>query len=88
MDTVYLAMEKCLTNLSGYSDVKIRYNMGTQELDVYYSEQDKQRMRIPLNQLSDGYKGMISLVADIAYRMATLNPQLGTEVLSKGMELY
>lgn len=84
LDTVYLAMEKCLTNLSGYSDVKIRYNMGTQELDVYYSEQDKQRMRIPLNQLSDGYKGMISLVADIAYRMATLNPQLGTEVLSKG----
>ena len=84
LDTVYLAMEKCLTNLSGYSDVKIRYNMGTQELDVYYSEQDKQRMRIPLNQLSDGYKGMISLVADIAYRMATLNRQLGTEVLSKG----
>ena len=42
LDTVYLAMEKCLTNLSGYSDVKIRYNMGTQELDVYYSEQDKQ----------------------------------------------
>lgn len=84
LDTVYLAMEKCLTNLSGYSDVKIRYNMGTQELDVYYSEQDKQRMRIPLNQLSDGYKGMISLVADIAYRMATLNPQLGTEVLTKG----
>lgn len=84
LDTVYLAMEKCLTNLSGYSDVKIRYNMGTQELDVYYSEQDKQRMRIPLNQLSDGYKRMISLVADIAYRMATLNPQLGTEVLSKG----
>lgn len=84
LDTVYLAMEKCLTNLSGYSDVKIRYNMGTQELEVYYSEQDKQRMRIPLNQLSDGYKGMISLVADIAYRMATLNPQLGTEVLSKG----
>ena len=84
LDTVYLAMEKCLKNLSGYSDVKIRYNMGTQELDVYYSEQDKQRMRIPLNQLSDGYKGMISLVADIAYRMATLNPQLGTEVLTKG----
>ena len=84
LDTVYLAMEKCLTNLSGYSDVKIRYNMGTQELDVYYSEQDIQRMRIPLNQLSDGYKGMISLVADIAYRMATLNPQLGTEVLTKG----
>ena len=32
-------------------------------------------MRIPINQLSDGYKSTISLVADIAYRMA-LNPQL------------
>ena len=32
-------------------------------------------MRIPISQLSDGYKGTISLVADIAYRMAVLNPQ-------------
>ena len=84
LDTVYLAMENCLCKFSGYSDVKIRFNMNTKELDVYYSEKDGQRMRIPLNQLSDGYKGMISLVADIAYRMATLNPQLGKEILDKG----
>mgnify|MGYP004541394875 CR=1 FL=1 len=84
LDTVYLAMENCLSKLSGYSDVKIRFNMNTRELDVYYSEKNGQRMRIPLNQLSDGYKGMVSLVADIAYRMATLNPQLGTEILSRG----
>lgn len=83
LDIVYLAMEKCLSMLSGYVDVRIRYNMGTQELDVYYSETDGQRMRIPLNQLSDGYKGTISLVADIAYRMATLNPQLGMDILEK-----
>ena len=57
--------------------------MNTQELDVYYSESDGQRMRIPLSQLSDGYKGVISLVADIAYRMATLNPQLGMDILEK-----
>ena len=31
---------------------------------------------MPINQLSDGYKSTISLVADIAYRMAVLNPQL------------
>ena len=84
LDTVYLAMEKCLSMLSGYSSVKIRYSMNTQELDVYYSESDGQRMRIPLSQLSDGYKGAISLVADIAYRMATLNPQLGMDILEKG----
>ena len=83
LDTVYLAMEKCLSMLSGYSSVKTRYSMNTQELDVYYSESDGQRMRIPLSQLSDGYKGVISLVADIAYRMATLNPQLGMDILEK-----
>lgn len=84
LDTVYLAMENCLCKLSGYSDVKIRFNMNTKELDVYYSEKDGQRMRISLNQLSDGYKGMISLVADIAYRMAILNPQLGRKALDEG----
>ena len=38
-------------------------------------------MTIPLSQMSAGYKSTISLVADIAYRMAILNPQLGTAVL-------
>lgn len=83
LEIVYLAMEKCLGMLSGYVDVKIMYNMSTQELDVYYSETDGQRRRIPLNQFSDGYKETISLVADIAYRMATLNPQLGMDILEK-----
>lgn len=53
LDTVYLAMENCLCKFSGYSDVKIRFNMNTKELDVYYSEKDGQRMRIPLNQLKE-----------------------------------
>lgn len=56
--------------------MKIQYNMGTQELDVIYKNNDGNIMRIPMNQLSDGYKSTISLVADIAYRMAVLNPQL------------
>ena len=38
-------------------------------------------MRIPVSQLSDGYKCTISLIADIAYRMAILNPQLLNKVL-------
>lgn len=83
LDAVYAAMESCLQKLSEYSDIKIRYNMNTNELDVYYSNTNGERMRIPLNQLSDGYKGMISLAADIAYRMAALNPQLGIQVLEK-----
>ena len=40
-------------------------------------------MRIPMSQLSDGYRGTLSLIADIAYRMATLNPQLLDRVLEE-----
>ena len=40
-------------------------------------------MRIPVNQLSDGYKSTMSLVADIAYRMAVLNPQLLGDVCNE-----
>ncbi|WP_291299694.1 AAA family ATPase [Desulfosporosinus sp. BICA1-9] len=36
---------------------------------------------IQFSELSDGYKGMISLVADIFFRMAKLNPQLKQTLL-------
>ena len=36
---------------------------------------------IPFHLLSDGYRNMIGMVADIAYRMATLNPQLEADVI-------
>lgn len=35
--------------------------------------------RLPLSVLSDGIRNMIALVADIAYRCASLNPHLGEE---------
>jgi predicted ATP-binding protein involved in virulence len=38
---------------------------------------------LPFRLLSDGYRNMIGMVADIAYRMATLNPQLETEVIKQ-----
>ncbi len=75
LDAVLDAMEKCYRRITGQEDVKIQYNMGTRELDITYKEENGERMRIPINQLSDGYKSTISLVADIAYRMAVLNPQ-------------
>ena len=82
LDVVYSAMEKCFELATGFKDVKIRYNLKTNELDVYFT--DGERKVLPLNQLSDGYKGTISLIADIAYRMAILNPQLGSRILSEG----
>ncbi len=82
LEAVYGAMEKCFSLASGYNDVKIQYNLNTKELDVYYTI-GKNRMKLPLSQFSDGYKGTIGLVADIAYRMAVLNPQLLDRVLEE-----
>jgi predicted ATP-binding protein involved in virulence len=38
---------------------------------------------IPFNELSDGQRSMIALIADIARRMCLLNPHMGTDVLTK-----
>lgn len=81
LSIVYHAMEECFRAVTGYDDVKIQYNLNRNELDVSYSDKTGGKMRIPLNSLSDGYKGTISLIADIAYRMAVLNPQLLEDVL-------
>lgn len=83
LTVVYRAMENCFAWVSGYHNVKCRYNVDTNEIDVYYNDNHGKRVRISMNQLSDGYKGTISLIADIAYRMAVLNPQLSDEVLEK-----
>ena len=36
-----------------------------------------------MSEMSDGYRNMLSMVADIAYRMALLNPQFLGEVTKK-----
>lgn len=83
LEAVFAAMESCYNRITGSDDAKIQYNMGTKELDISYTDIDGKRMRISINQLSDGYKSTISLVADIAYRMAVLNPQCLGDVCSK-----
>lgn len=75
LEAVYSAMKECYSRITGYKNVQMQYSMATKELEVAYIDDDNNAMRMPINQLSDGYKSMISLVADIAYRMAVLNPQ-------------
>lgn len=36
----------------------------------------------PFDNLSDGFRNMVAMIADIAYRAAVLNPHLGRDVLS------
>lgn len=40
-----------------------------------------------MDEMSDGYKNTLSMIGDIAYRMAVLNPTLGDQVLEKHQEL-
>lgn len=75
LEAVYSAMIECYSRITGYKNVTMQYSMATKELEVAYIDDNNNAMRMPINQLSDGYKSMISLVADIAYRMAVLNPQ-------------
>ena len=83
LEAVYSAMEACYRRITGCDYVKMQYNMGTKALEVAYKDASGNIMRMPINQLSDGYKSTISLVADIAYRMAVLNPQLLGDVCSQ-----
>ena len=51
------------------------YSQGRGYVVVEHSENG----RLPLSQLSDGVRNMVSLIADLAYRSVRLNPHLGEE---------
>ncbi len=50
------------------------------DLEVKYKNEEK---REKVSTLSDGYRNIIGIVSDIAYRMAILNPNLGLDVTEK-----
>lgn len=79
-DAVIMAIEKCISLLILSNDVTVSYNFDNNDLDIQYKK-DGQDVILPLNRMSDGYKCTISLITDIAYRMAQLNPQLREKVL-------
>jgi len=82
----FTAVRKALSNglqtLTGFSKVEFQSNFDTHELEVIYEDGDRVE-RIPSSQLSDGYRVALNLFADIAYRAAQLNPQLGDSVLAE-----
>lgn len=82
LDIVYHAMEHCFELASGYKNAEIDYNIDTNELDVSFVECGIKK-KLPLSEMSDGYKSTLSLIADMAYRMTVLNPQFEEDVLKK-----
>lgn len=79
-DAVIMAIEKCISLLIENDGVAVSYNFDNNDLDIQYKKYS-QDVIFPLSRMSDGYKCTISLITDIAYRMAQLNPQLREKVL-------
>lgn len=81
LETVKKALCQCYMSCdTTITDANFQYNVKSQELEVtVYRAHSVEKL--PVRMLSDGEKGVISLVADIAYRMALLNPDLLENIL-------
>ncbi len=83
LTAVKRAISKCFANITEASDVETQFNLDTHSLDIVYTDKNGNKLRSPMKNLSDGYKNTLGMIADIAYRMAVLNPQLLDDVLIK-----
>lgn len=83
LNAVEQAVSRCFSGITGSPDVVTQFNLDTHSLDILYTNSDGKKIRVPMKNLSDGYKNTIGMIADIAYRMATLNPQLLGNVLTE-----
>lgn len=83
LDVVLHAMEICYKSaFAKTKEVHIRFDVKSNEL-IASIRHETHVESLPLRSLSDGIKTTLSMVADIAYRMAILNPDLLEDILIK-----
>jgi predicted ATP-binding protein involved in virulence len=58
------------------------YHFGMDELTGFFTDENGKEERMLFSQLSDGYRNMIGMAADIAYRCIKLNGHLGAKAVS------
>ena len=75
------AVAQCFARITKKDHVEVSYNFDTDDIEVTYLDGEGGVRRMPMGLLSDGYRTTLSMIADIAYRMALLNPMLGERVL-------
>lgn len=83
LSAVRQAIASCFSFISGNNDVTVEYNPDINDLDIVYRDEFGEIQSLPRSYFSDGYKTTLSMVADIAYRMAVLNPGLGDKVIAE-----
>ena len=73
-------LKYCLRNVDGKGtadrETDIFFSAKSGELEIILTNRNGNRERLPFRMLSDGYRNTLGMIADIAYRMAVLNPQL------------
>lgn len=81
LKTVESAICKCFERISGSKNVDIVFDLDTHRLVLNFESADGSLQKFAMDEMSDGYKNTLSMIGDIAYRMAVLNPMLGDKVL-------
>lgn len=81
--TVEAAVCACFRRISKAEQASLSFDLDTHRIMVEYTDAAKEKCRFALNEMSDGYKNTLSMIGDIAYRMAVLNPQLGERILEE-----
>lgn len=74
---IELMLKRVLEN-ENENEIQIEYNVKRQAVVL-----KTDRRVLPFELLSDGYRNIIGMVADIAFRMAVLNPHLKNAVISE-----
>ena len=75
------ALASCFEAAAATQGAMVDYDAELEQLVFTYHTADGVYHRDRIHSMSDGYRGTLSLIADIAYRMATLNPAMGEHVL-------
>lgn len=75
------ALASCFDAAASTHDAMVDYDAELKQLVFTFSASDGVYHRDRIGSMSDGYRGTLSLIADIAYRMASLNPAMGERML-------
>ena len=83
LKTVEKAICRTYERISGSRNASISFDLDTHKLVLEFENPNGNAQKFAMDEMSDGYKNTLSMIGDIAYRMAVLNPILGEQVLEK-----
>lgn len=83
LKTVEKAICRSYERISGSRNATLTFDLDTHRLVLEFEAADGSTQKFAMDEMSDGYKNTLSMIGDIAYRMAVLNPTLGDRVLDE-----